>query len=93
MELNQLTIFQLAKTLSGREASARQAVESCLKQIERVDKTVHAFLSVDAKDALAQADAIDKEIASGVTRVAWSPDSKLLAVGGEAGEVQVLAVE
>ena len=33
------------------------------------------------------------KIASGVTRVAWSPDGKLLAVGGEGGEVQVLAVE
>jgi WD40 repeat protein len=33
------------------------------------------------------------KIASGVTRVAWSPDGKLLAAGGEAGEVQVLAVE
>ncbi len=33
------------------------------------------------------------KISSGVTRVAWSPDGKLLAAGGEAGEVQVLAVE
>ena len=33
------------------------------------------------------------KIASGVTRVAWSPDGKLLAVTGEGGEVQVLAVE
>jgi WD40 repeat protein len=33
------------------------------------------------------------KIMSGVTRVAWSPDGKLLAVAGEAGEVQVLAVE
>jgi len=33
------------------------------------------------------------KIASGVTRVAWSPDGKLLAATGECGEVQVLAVE
>ena len=33
------------------------------------------------------------KISSGVTRVAWSPDGKLLAATGESGEVQVLAVE
>jgi WD40 repeat protein len=33
------------------------------------------------------------KISSGVTRVAWSPDGKLLAAAGECGEVQVLAVE
>jgi WD40 repeat protein len=32
------------------------------------------------------------KIASGVTRVAWSPDGRLLAATGEGGEVQVLAV-
>jgi WD40 repeat protein len=33
------------------------------------------------------------KIASGVTRVAWSPSGKLLAATGDAGEVQVLEVE
>jgi WD40 repeat protein len=33
------------------------------------------------------------KIESGVTRVAWSPDGKLLAATGELGQVQVLAVE
>jgi WD40 repeat protein len=33
------------------------------------------------------------KISSGVTRVAWSPNGKLLATTGEGGEVQVLAVE
>jgi WD40 repeat protein len=33
------------------------------------------------------------KISSGVTRVAWSPDGNFLAVAGEGGEVQTLAVE
>ena len=33
------------------------------------------------------------KIASGVTRVAWSPDGAQLAACGEAGEIQILAVE
>jgi WD40 repeat protein len=33
------------------------------------------------------------KISSGVTKIAWSPDGKLLAVTGEEGEVQMLAVE
>jgi WD40 repeat protein len=33
------------------------------------------------------------KISSGVTRVAWSPDGKLLAATGESGEVQVLEIE
>jgi WD40 repeat protein len=33
------------------------------------------------------------KLASGVTRVAWSPDGKLLAATGESGEIQILAVD
>jgi WD40 repeat protein len=33
------------------------------------------------------------KISSGVTRMAWSSDGKLLAATGEEGEVQVLAIE
>jgi WD40 repeat protein len=33
------------------------------------------------------------KISSGVTRLAWSPDGSRLAATGEAGEIQVLAVE
>jgi len=63
--LNQLTISELAARLSKREVSAREAMQSCLDQIERVDGALHAFLSHDAADALSQADAADKEIAGG----------------------------
>src|ERR1051325_9981525 len=65
--LNQFTISELATKLSKREASSREITQSCLDQIKRVDEKIHAFINVDEKDALAQADAADKEIASGKT--------------------------
>jgi aspartyl-tRNA(Asn)/glutamyl-tRNA(Gln) amidotransferase subunit A len=63
--LNQLTISELRAKLARREVSARQATQACLDQIARVDGRIHAFLSYDAADALAQADAADQLIASG----------------------------
>ena len=63
--LNQLTISELTAKLSRREISAREAMQSCLDQIARVDKEIHAFISHNDADALAQADAADKELAAG----------------------------
>src|SRR5581483_5165074 len=63
--LNQLTISELSAKLSKREISAREITQSCLDQIKRVDGKIHAFISFDEKDALAQAGAADKLIANG----------------------------
>jgi aspartyl-tRNA(Asn)/glutamyl-tRNA(Gln) amidotransferase subunit A len=63
--LNQLTTWQLAAKLARREVSARQAMQACLDQIQRLDGRLHAFLSCDAPDALAQADAADRALAAG----------------------------
>jgi len=63
--LNQLTISELTTKLARGETSARQTLQACLDQIQRVDDRVHAFLSHDAADALAQADAADQELAGG----------------------------
>jgi aspartyl-tRNA(Asn)/glutamyl-tRNA(Gln) amidotransferase subunit A len=60
--LNQLTISELSAKLAKREVSAREAVQACLDQIDRVDGKIHAFLSHSAADALAQADAADREL-------------------------------
>src|SRR5882724_4828419 len=65
--LNQLTISELTAKLAKREVSAREVTQSCLDQITRVDGKIHAFISHDGKDALAQADLADKEISSGKT--------------------------
>jgi aspartyl-tRNA(Asn)/glutamyl-tRNA(Gln) amidotransferase subunit A len=63
--LNQLSISELSAKLSKREISAREITQACLDQIARVDGKIHAFISYDPADALAQADAADKQIASG----------------------------
>lgn len=65
--LHRLTISELSQRLARRECSAREVVQSCLDQIARVDGRLKAFLSLDAEDALAQADAADRALAKGIT--------------------------
>ncbi len=67
LSLNQLSISELTGRLARREISAREITQACLDQIARVDGTVHAFISHNPADALAQADAADRELAAGVT--------------------------
>jgi aspartyl-tRNA(Asn)/glutamyl-tRNA(Gln) amidotransferase subunit A len=66
MALNQSTISELTARLAKKEISAREIVQSCLDQINRVDGKIHAFISYDDKDALAQAEAVDKAILGGI---------------------------
>ena len=64
---NQLSVSALAAKLAGREVSSRAATQACLDQIQRVDGRLRAFISYDAADALAQADAADRALADRVT--------------------------
>ncbi len=63
--LNALTISELGKKLAAREVSAREATQACLDRIQQVDGRVRAFVSYDARDALAQAAAADQRLAAG----------------------------
>jgi len=65
--LNQSTISQLTAKIAKREISSREVMQACLDRIQHVEHDVHAFISYDAHDALAQADAIDKQVAAGAT--------------------------
>ncbi len=53
--------------LAGRKASSREVMRACLEQVQRIDGHLGAFLSYDAADALAQADAADEALAAGAT--------------------------
>src|SRR6188768_711872 len=63
--LNQLTISELTAKIAKREVSARETTQACLDRVAKVDGQIHAFISHNDSDALAQADAIDKEIIQG----------------------------
>src|SRR5438094_48035 len=63
--LNYLSISELMATLNRGEVRAREAVQACLDRIEQVEPQIHAFISLDAEDALAQADEADRQRASG----------------------------
>jgi aspartyl-tRNA(Asn)/glutamyl-tRNA(Gln) amidotransferase subunit A len=65
--LNQLTAWELAEKLDRRDVSCRELMQACLDRIGRVEDQVHAFISYDAADALAQATAADEQMARGVT--------------------------
>ena len=65
--LRRLTISELTARLGRRECSAREALQACLDHVGAVDGEVKAFLSHDAEDALAQADAADRAMAAGET--------------------------
>ncbi|MGH7942875.1 MAG: Asp-tRNA(Asn)/Glu-tRNA(Gln) amidotransferase subunit GatA [Limisphaerales bacterium] len=67
MSLNKSTISELAPRLAAREISARELMQSCLDRIARVDNKIHAFISWNAQDALAQADTADHELSGGTT--------------------------
>lgn len=69
MPPNESSISDLSRQLAAREISARQIMQSCLDRIARVDDKIHAFISLDGPDALAQADAADRELARGVTHL------------------------
>jgi aspartyl-tRNA(Asn)/glutamyl-tRNA(Gln) amidotransferase subunit A len=65
--LKELTISGLVSKLSKREVSARDAMQSCLDRVQRFEPKIGAFLSYNAEDARAQAEAADKAIADGVS--------------------------
>jgi len=69
MPLNESTISDLSRRLASREISAREIMQSCLDRIARVEDKIHAFISLNAQDALAQADAADRELARGASHL------------------------
>jgi len=65
MKPYELTIAQAVKEMAAGEFTAVELTESCLDRIEKIDKKLQAFITVDREGALSQAIAADKERSAG----------------------------
>ncbi|MEG3638433.1 Asp-tRNA(Asn)/Glu-tRNA(Gln) amidotransferase subunit GatA [Magnetococcus sp. PR-3] len=65
MALNKLTLREASDKLAAKEISSVELTQSCLDQIEKHDKNINAFVTVDTEKALAAAKAADARIAAG----------------------------
>src|SRR5450432_3295244 len=59
MQLSDVSMLELGRKLAAGQASSTEAVRDSLSRIEKLDAKVKAFLLVDAKGALAAAEASD----------------------------------
>ena len=62
MRIAELTIKKLYQGLLKKEFSAKEIIQSYLKNIEITDKEVSAYLFLDREKAIEEAEAIDRVI-------------------------------
>ena len=65
MLLNEAAAHHLAAGMAAGDMSSKEITQAVLDQIERRDETINAFISVDTRGALQQAEAIDRRRAAG----------------------------
>ena len=65
MDITGLTAVELGKKIKAKEISAVDAVKASLDQIERVEKDVHSFVTIDREGALKRAEEVQKRIDDG----------------------------
>lgn len=65
MDITCLTAVELGKKIRAGEISVREAVEASLAQIDKVEKDVHAFVTINREEALKRADEVQKLIDAG----------------------------
>ena len=63
-----MTIREAGRLLRARKISSRELTESAIRQIDRHNPTLNAFLTITAEEALAAARRADEELARGQDR-------------------------
>lgn len=65
MDITSLTAVELGKKIKAKELSVADAVKASLDQIDRVEKDVHSFVTIDREGAFRRADEVQKQIGGG----------------------------
>lgn len=65
MDLMKLTAVELGKKIRAREVSVREAAEAALAQIDRVERRINSFVTVDRDGALRRAEEVQRLIDRG----------------------------
>src|SRR2546423_4002468 len=60
-----MSLVSVAKAIAGKKFSSREVTQSCLDRIAQWQPRVHAFMTIEADEALAAADAADAALAKG----------------------------
>ena len=61
-----LSIEELAQLLRARRVSAEEVARACIARVERLEPRLHAFITVTADRAIADARAVDAARTTGV---------------------------
>lgn len=65
MDLLNLTAVELGKKIQSRETSAVEATSTVLAQIEKLDTTIHSYVTIDKEGALARARHVQEQMDAG----------------------------
>ena len=66
MDITSMTAVGLGKKIKAGELTAVEAVKGCLAQIDKVEKDVHSFVTIDREEALRRAEEVQKQIDEGI---------------------------
>ena len=65
MDLKSLTVVELGKKIQAKEITVKEAVEACFTQIDKVEKEVNSFVSLQKEASLKRAEEVQKLIDDG----------------------------
>lgn len=65
MDLLNLTAVELGKKIQNKETTAVEATQAVLNQIDKVENTIHSYVTVDKDGALARAAKVQEQIEAG----------------------------